>query len=99
LKRHFPNSEVVSDFPQAVSSAKKSVCLIDLQLKPMEPYGDRTTKIDLTAYIFDATMNPVSRVSGHGEHHVPFGAADAGVQTSIDAAVQELDARLSALTH
>jgi hypothetical protein len=99
LKRHFPNSEVVKGFQQAVSSGKKAVCLIDIQPKSMDPYGDRTTKIDVAAYFFDAKMNPVSRLSGHGEHYVPLGAGDGGVQISTDAAVSQIDQKLTALVH
>lgn len=99
LKRHFPNSEVVKDFPQAVRSGKKAVCVVDVVPRLMEPYGDRTTKFDITFYFFDAKMNPVSRMSGHGEEYRPFGAADAGVQFSVDAALQQLDAKLTTLAH
>jgi hypothetical protein len=99
LKRHFPNSEAVKDFPEATSSGKRAVCLVDLRMKPMEPYGDRTTKVDIIVYIFDAKMNPVSRLAGHGERYVPFGAGDAGVQVAIDGAVQQLDDKVTALTH
>jgi len=99
LKQHFPNSEVVPDFNQAVAKGKRAVCLVDLKAKPMEPYGDRTTRIDITAYFFDAKMNPVSRLSGHGERSVPFGAGDAGVQVATDGALQQLDAKITALAH
>ena len=97
LKRHFPNSEVVKDFNQAVASGKKSVCLIDLQPQVMQPYGDRTTKFDMVAYFFDAKMNPVSRMSGHGEHYVPVGSGDAGIQVSLDEAIRQLDAKIGVL--
>jgi hypothetical protein len=97
LKRHFPDGEVVKDFNQAVLSGKKAVCLVDIQPRPLQPYGDRTTKIDVIAYFFDAQMNPVSRMSGHGERYVPIGAGDAGIQVSIDGAVQQLDAKITAL--
>jgi hypothetical protein len=99
LKGHYPSSEVVNDFQRATASGKRAVCLVDLRVKPMEPYGDRTTKVDLIVYIFDANMNPVSRVSGHGERYVPFGSGDAGFQVAIDAAVAELNTRLTTLTH
>jgi hypothetical protein len=99
MKSHFPNAQVVHDFNEAVGTGKKSVCLIDLRPKSMEPYGDRTTKIDIDAYFFDASMNPVSKLSGHGEHYVAFGSMDAGIQVSIDAAIRELDGKITTLVH
>jgi hypothetical protein len=99
LKARFPSATVIHDFNEAVSTGKKSVVLVDIHAKAMEPYGDRTTKIDIDAYFFNAQMNPVSRLSGHGEHHVPYASADAGVQKSIDAALRELDGKIGALVH
>jgi len=99
LKSHFPDAQQVHDFNQAVASGKKSVCLIDLHMKPLEPYGDRTTRVDIDAYLFDAQMNPVSKLSGHGEHAVPFGSGNPGIQDSIDQALRALDARMAALVH
>ena len=86
-------------FNEAVSTGKKSVVLVDIRAKAMEPYGDRTTKIDIDAYFFNARMDPVSRLSGHGEYKVPYASADAGVQKSIDAALRELDGKIGALVH
>lgn len=97
LKKRFPGAEYVKDFPQAVASGKKGAIVVDVLPKPMAPYGDRTTKFDITCYFFDAGMNPVSRMSGHGERRVPFGAADGGVQVAVDGALKELDARMSQL--
>jgi len=97
LKGHFPNSVVIKDFNEAVATGKKSVIVVDLRMKPMEPYGDRSIKLDLDAYFFDARMNPVSKLSGHGEHYVPYASMDAGVQKVIDGAVQQLDSRIGAL--
>jgi hypothetical protein len=97
LKGHFPDSTVVKDFNEAVASGKKAVIVIDLRVKAMEPYGDRTTKYDIDAYFFDARMNPVSKLSGHGEYHVPYASASGGAQISIDAAVAQLDAKIGAL--
>jgi hypothetical protein len=99
LKSHFPNAQVVHDFNQAVATGKKSVCLVDLRPKPMEPYGDRNTRMDVDAYFFDASMNPMSKLSGHGEHYVAFGSMDAGIQVSIDAAIRELDGKITTLVH
>lgn len=99
LKRRFSDAQLVKDFPAAVASGKRAVCLVDVVVKPMEPYGDRTTKFDITYYFFDAQMNPVSKISGHGEHHVAFGEATGGVQVSVDAALAELDTKMNALVH
>jgi hypothetical protein len=97
LKARYPTASVVHDFNEAVKTGKRSVILIDLHPKMMEPYGDRTTKIDIDAYIFNSAMNPVSRLSGHGEWKVPFASADAGIQKSIDQAIAQLEAKLAAL--
>jgi len=99
LKRHFPDAQRIHDFREAVSTGKKGVVLIDIRLKGMEPYGDRTTRVDIDAYFFDAAMNPVSKLSGHGEFKVPYASADAGVQKSIDQAVAQLDGKISAFVH
>ncbi|MBS0541902.1 MAG: hypothetical protein JSR47_24270 [Proteobacteria bacterium] len=97
LKARYPSASVVHDFNDAVKQGKRSVILIDLHVKQMEPYGDRTTKYDIDAYVFGAGMNPVSRLSGHGEWKVPFASMEAGIQKSIDQAVAELDGKLAAL--
>jgi hypothetical protein len=97
LKGHFPTATVIHDFNEAVSTGKKSVVLIDLHVKMMEPYGDRTTKYDIDAYFFDSAMNPVSRLSGHGEYHVPYASMTAGIQRSIDTALQQLSAKIDTL--
>lgn len=99
LKARFPSATVVHDFNEAVSAGKKSVVLIDLHTKSMEPYGDRTTKFDVDAYFFNAQMDPVSRLSGHGEYKVPFASMDAGVQKSIDQALAELNGKIGTLVH
>jgi hypothetical protein len=96
LKSHFPSLQRVHDFREAVSTGKKSVILIDMRLKPMEPYGDRTIKVDIDAYFFDSGMNPVSKLSGHGEYKMPLVTMDPGMQRSIDMAVKELDAKIKA---
>lgn len=97
LKARYPTASVVHDFNEAVKQGKRSVILIDLHVKGMEPYGDRTTRYDIDAYVFAAGMNPVSRLSGHGEWKVPFASADAGIQRSIDQAIAELDGKLGRL--
>jgi hypothetical protein len=96
LKSHFPTLQRVHDFREAVSTGKKGVILIDMRLKPMEPYGDRTIKVDIDAYFFDSAMNPVSKLSGHGEYKMPMVTMDPGMQRSIDMAIRELDAKIRA---
>ena len=97
IKRRFPTAEVVKDFPQAVSSGKKAVILVDLRARPMQPYGDRTTRIGIDFYFFDARMTPVSKISGDGQRNVPFGGADGGVQVAVDGALQQIEARMNAV--
>ena len=99
LKRRFPEAAVVKDFQQAVASGKKGVVLVDVIPKIMDAYGDRTTKFDISYYFFDANMNPVAKISGHGEEYRPIGAADAGIQYSVDQALAQLDQKMIALVH
>lgn len=99
LKQHFPNSAVAKDFRDAAASGKKSVCLVDVVPHIMTGWGDRNTRFDITLYLFDARMNPVSRITGHGEHYWAVGEASAGIQVSVDAAVQQLDQKLAAVAH
>jgi hypothetical protein len=65
-------------------------------LKPGEPYGDRTTRVDIDAYFFDAKMDPASKLRGHGETHVPYASMDGRIQQSIDAALAQLDGKIRA---
>lgn len=99
LKRHFPNSEYVKDFRQAVASGKKSAILADVLAHPMEPWKDRTTRFDITLYFFDAGMNPVSRIAGHGETNIPYGKATSGVQESVDKALAQLEKKIDQVAH
>jgi hypothetical protein len=99
LKARFPTASVVHDFNEATAARDKSVVLIDLHFKGMEPYGDRTTKVDVDAYFFNSNMDPVSRLSGHGEYKVPFASADAGIQKSIDQALGELNGKMATFVH
>lgn len=98
LKRHFPDAQVVRDFNGAVGSGKKAVVLLDLQPWIAGRSGETTT-VDATLYFFDAQMNPVSKMSGHGEAVTPFPATSSMVQPSTDAAVRQMDARITALVH
>ena len=97
LKRHFPTLQYVHDFPEAVATGKKGVILIDMRMKWMEPYGDRTNRIHVDAYFFDRGMNPVSKLSGEAEYKVPFASMEGGVQRITDAAIQQIDAKITAL--
>jgi hypothetical protein len=97
IKRRFPTAEVVKDFPQAVSSGKKAVILVDLRARPMQPYGDRTTRIGIDFYFFNAQMTPVSKISGDGQRNVPMGGVDGGVQVAVDGALQQIEARMNAV--
>ena len=98
LKRRFPNSEYVNDFGKAVASGKRSAVLVDVNARAAEP-GDRTTRIDVALFFFDAQMNPVSRLNGHGEYHAAFGSMTGGIQPSVDAALAELDGKMNRLVH
>lgn len=95
LKNRFPSAQKVHDFGEAVSSGKKSVILIDMKLKPMQPYGDRTTRVEIDAYFFNSTMNPVSKMSGQGSFLVPFASMEMGVQKSIDQALAQLNDKMA----
>ncbi|HWE72240.1 MAG TPA: hypothetical protein VG328_03710 [Stellaceae bacterium] len=99
LKRHFPEAQVVKDFNAAVAANKRAVVLVDVVPQPLQPYGDRTTKFDITYYFFDSAMNPVSKITGHGEQYRPIGALDGGVQYSVDAALAQLDQKMAAVVH
>lgn len=96
IKAHYPNIEQVNDFNQAVATGKKTVCLIDIQVRP-GARSSQTTTVDVTAFFFDSGMRPVTQLSGHGEGVIPYPAWDSRLQPSTDAAVQQLDQKLSAL--
>jgi hypothetical protein len=96
LKRHFPTLQYVRDFREAVSSGKKGAILIDLRIKYMEPYGDRTNKVDIDAYFFDTAMNPASKLNGHAEYKVPYAAMEVKFQRTIDEAIAELESKINA---
>lgn len=99
LKRRYPNLQYVHDFREAVSLGKKGVILIDLRVKQMEPYGDRTYKIDIDAYFFDSAMNPVSKLNGHSEYKVPFAAMEVKFQAHTDEAIANLESKMNAYIH
>jgi len=97
LKKHYPTLQHVHDFREAVATGKRGVILVDLKMKWMEPYGDRTNRIRIDAYFFDTGMNPVSKLSGEAEYKVPFAAMEGHVQQITDAAIQQLDGKITAL--
>jgi hypothetical protein len=97
LKRHFPSLQHVHDFREAVASGKKGVILVDMRMKWMEPYGDRTNRMHIDAYFFDQSMNPVSKLSGEAEYKVPFAAMEGHVQKITDEAIAQIDAKITQL--
>ena len=97
LKGHFPSISKVHDFRDAAAKGKKGVILVDIILKPGEPFGDRTTRVDIDAYFFDMKMDPVSKLRGHGENYVPYASMDGRIQKSIDAALAQLDGKIRAM--
>ncbi len=99
LRRHWPDIQPVHDFREAVAAGRKGVILVDLRFKWMEPYGDRTNKIDVDFYFFDTAMNPASKVSGHAEYHVPYAAMEGHVQKITDEALGQVDQKIGALIH
>jgi len=96
LKRRYPTLQYVHDFREAVSTGKKGAILIDLRIKYMDPYGDRTYKIDIDAYFFDTAMNPVSKLNGHSEYKVPFAAMEVKFQAHTDEAIADLESKINA---
>lgn len=97
LKRRFPDATPIHDFNEAVQTRKHAVILVDLRIKYMEPYGDRTQKIDIDLYFFDRAMNPVSRMNGHAEYKVPYASMDVGMQRMITQVTAELDGKMNSL--
>ena len=99
LKRRFPGATPVHDFNEAMQNRMKNVILVDLRVKWMEPYGDRTQKVDTDLYFFDATMTPVSKLNGHAEYAVPFASMDVGMQRLMTQVVAELDGKIATFVH
>ena len=97
LKRRFPDATPIHDFNEAVQQRKRAVILVDLRIKYMEPYGDRTQKIDIDLYFFNSAMNPVSRMNGHAEFKVPYASMDVGMQRMITQITAELDGKMNSL--
>ena len=93
LKGHFPEAQQIKDFQTAVASGKKAVVLVDI--KP--EIGQRTpvtNKFDITYYFFDAKMNSVSKLTGHGEHYAAFASMTVGIQDCIEQALAQLDQKM-----
>jgi hypothetical protein len=95
LKNRFPTATKIHDFNEAVSTGKKSVILVDMKYMPMEPYGDRTTRVAIDFYFFNASMTPVSKLSGQGSYRAAVGTFEMGVQRSIDQALAEIEAKMA----
>jgi len=93
LKSHFPEAQEIKDFQTAVASGKKAVVLVDInpQIGQRTPV---TNKFDITYYFFDAKMNPVSRLTGHGEHYAPYASMTSGTQDCIEQALAQLDQKM-----
>jgi len=99
LRKHYPTIQRVHDFREAVQKGMKGVILVDLKMKWMEPYGDRTNRMHVDFYFFDTGMNPVSKLSGEAEYKVPYAAMEGHVQKITDSALQQIDAKMTALIH
>ena len=99
LRKHYPNIQRVHDFREAVQRGMRGVILVDLKMKWMEPYGDRTNRMHVDFYFFDTGMNPVSRLSGEDEYKVPFAAMEGHVQKITDSALHQIDAKMTTLVH
>jgi hypothetical protein len=97
LKRRFPGATPIHDFNEAVQQRMRSVILVDLHMKYMEPYGDRTQKMDIDLYFFSSAMTPVSRLNGHAEYKVPYASMDVGMQRMVNQVIAELDGKMNAL--
>ena len=97
MKRRFPGATPIHDFNQAVQQRMRSVIVIDLRMKYMEPYGDRTQKMDIDLYFFGPSMTPVSRLNGHAEYTVPFASMDVGMQRMVNQVIAQLDSKMATL--
>lgn len=95
LKSRFPTATKIHDFNEAVSTGKKSVILVDMKYMPMQPHGDRTTRVELDFYFFNSAMTPVSKISGQGSYRTSVGTFEMGVQKSIDQALAEIQAKMA----
>jgi hypothetical protein len=98
LKQHFPEAQEIKDFQTAAASGKKMVVLVDIapQIGQRTPV---TNKLDIIYYFFDTQMNPVSKITGHGEHYVPFASMTGYFQEIVDQALAQLDQKMSTLVH
>lgn len=94
LKSHYPDIELIQDFNEA--TAKKTVCLVDVKMVVGRGSFQKTT-VDISIYVFDENRKPLTRIVGHGEGTVPFPATDMRIQPSVDAAIQQLSQKMSAL--
>jgi hypothetical protein len=97
LKRRFPSATPIHDFNDAVQKGMRSVILVDLRMKYMEPYGDRTQKMDIDLYFFGVGLRPVSRLNGHAQYKVPYASMDTGMQRMVNQVIGELDGKMATL--
>jgi hypothetical protein len=99
LRRHWPSIQNMHDLREAKAAGMQGAIVVDLRWKYFEPYGDRTYKIDIDLYFFDASMTPMSKMNGHGEYTLPMITTDGRVQKTTDAALAQVDAKITALVH
>ena len=97
LKRRFPDATPIHDFNEAVQQRKRTVILVDLRIKYMEPYGDRTQRVGVDLYFFNSAMTPVSKLTSQAEYKVPFASMDVGMQRMITQVTGELDGKMNSL--
>ena len=96
LKRHFPSATPVHDFNEAVQKGMRSVILVDLRMKYAQPYGDRTSVMDIDLYFFNSAMRPVSKLNGHAQHTLVYGSMSAGMQQMTNEAIAQLNQKIAA---
>jgi hypothetical protein len=96
LKRNFPSATPVHDFNEAVQKGMRSVILVDLRMKYAQPYGDRTSVMDIDLYFFNSAMKPVSKLNGRAQYTLGYPAMHAGMQQMTNEAIAQLDQKIAA---
>ena len=96
LKRNFPSATPVHDFNEAVQKGMRSAILVDLRMKYAQPYGDRTSVMDIDLYFFNSAMKPVSKLSGRAQFTLGYPAMHAGMQQMTNEAIAQLDQKIAA---
>ena len=74
----------------------RSVILVDLRMKYAQPYGDRTSVMDIDLYFFNSAMKPVSKLYGRAQFTLGYPAMHAGMQQMTNEAIAQLDQKISA---